>query len=194
MIKNLEKKLKFIELVDEMKMIKRTILKRDNSLENDAEHSYHLAVMVMTFIDDFKELDYEKCLKFALIHDIVEIYAWDTPAFNNKDLEKTKHQREKESFDRLNFEFWKELPEIINLIKDYEEQNSKESRFVYSLDKIQPIIQCVLEWWKKWQEYKLDIEEIKKNKYSKISNEFWLEKVLDVYFERAEKEKICYKK
>jgi|GEM_PF-5437389 len=75
MLTNLEKKLKFIEIVDEMKYIKRIIYLKDNFLENDAEHSYHLALMVMTFIDDFSELDYEKCLKLALIHDIVEIYA-----------------------------------------------------------------------------------------------------------------------
>jgi putative hydrolases of HD superfamily len=104
MIKNIEKKLKFIELVDEMKNIKRAIFLRDGTQENDAEYSYHLAMMVMTFIDDFPELDYEKCLKIALIHDLIEIYAGDTVALD-KEAEKTKKQREKNAFLRLKDEF-----------------------------------------------------------------------------------------
>lgn len=193
MITNLEKKLKFIELVDEMKNIERTILLRNNSLENDAEHSFHLAIMVMTFIDDFPELNYEKCLKLALVHDLVEIYAWDTWVFNEI-LEKTKEKREQDALERLKKEFLKELPEIINFIEDYEKKLSTESKFVYSLDKIHPLIQVTLEWWKAWQEYKIDFDELKKNKYSKIYPEFWFDKILDFYFEKVEKWNMAYRK
>ena len=65
MIKNLEKKLKFLELVDEMKLIKRAVFLKDWSQESDAEHSYHLALMVMIFIEDFPELNYEKAIKLV---------------------------------------------------------------------------------------------------------------------------------
>jgi len=75
MLKNLEKKLKFIELIAEMQVIKRIVYKKDGSFESDADHSWHLAMMVMTFIEDFSYLDYEKCLKYALVHDLVEVFA-----------------------------------------------------------------------------------------------------------------------
>ena len=144
MLNNLEKKLKFIELVDEMKNIKRAIYLRDNSFETNAEHSYHLAMMVMTFIDDFPELCYEKCLKLALIHDLVEIYAGDTVVLD-KNMEKTKIQREHNALEKFRKEIYDFLPEIIDLIEEYEKRQSKESKFVYSIDKIQPIIQVYLE-------------------------------------------------
>lgn len=193
MLKNLEKKLKFIELINEMQVIKRIVYKKDNSFESDAEHSWHLAMMVMTFIEDFPELDYEKCLKFALVHDLVEVFAWDTVCFDKK-AENTKHQREKESLEKFSWEFCKELPEIILIMEEYENRDSKEAKFVYSLDKIQPIIQTVLEWWKAWHKFKIDIEELKQRQYSKVYKDFWFEKILDIYFEKAIKEDLVYKK
>jgi hypothetical protein len=51
-----------------------------------------------------------------------------------------------------------------------------------------------MEWWETWHNWKIDFEEIKKRQYSKIYREFWLDKILDIYFEKAEKEKIFYNK
>lgn len=194
MLTNLEKKLKFIELVDKMKEIKRIIYIRNWQRESDAEHSWHLAMMVMTFIEDFPELNYEKCLKIALIHDLVEVYAWDTACFDTK-MEATKHQREMQAFEKLKNEYEKELPEIISLIEWYEKKDSLESKFVYSLDKVQPIIQSYLEWWKARHEFKIDIEDLKQRQYWKISPEFEiLKQILDIYFEKAFRENLIYRK
>lgn len=191
MIKNLQQKLKFIELMDKMKDIERAIILNNKRQENDAEHSYHLAMMVITFAEDFPELDTEKSLKFALIHDIVEIYAWDTIALDKK-MTRTKEEREKKALDRLEKEFWDILPDFIDLLKEYETKESKEAKFVYSLDKIQPIMQVVNEWWKTWHNWKIDFDKIKNRQYSKIYPEFWLDKILDIYFEKAEKENMWY--
>ena len=84
MITNLESKLRFIELIDEMKSINRTITLRCGRKESDADHSYHLAMMVMIFIDDFPGLDALKCLRLALLHDLVEIFAGDTYIFDHE--------------------------------------------------------------------------------------------------------------
>lgn len=192
MITNLEKKLKFVELVDEMKNIKRAIFLKDWNRESDAEHSYHLALMVMIFIEDFPNLNYEKTIKLALIHDLLEIYAWDTIVFD-KEAEKTKKEREENSLIRLKKELKDLLPEFVELLDEYESKNSLESKFVYSLDKVQPVIQNVTEWWKAWHKWKYDFDEIKKRQYSKIYPEFWFDKILDIYFEKAFKEKIFYK-
>jgi len=191
MIKNLEEKLKFIELMDEMKNIQRAIYLKDKKQETNAEHSFHLAMMVLVFAEDFPQLDVEKCIKLALIHDIVEIYAWDTVVLD-KEMTKTKKEREKKALDRLEKEFWKVLPNIIELLKEYEDKSSQEARYVYSLDKIQPIIQVVMEWWRTWHDWKIDFEKIKKRQYSKIYPEFWLDIILDKYFQEAEKEKMFY--
>lgn len=193
MIKNLQNKLKFIELMDNMKDIDRAIILKNWKQENDAEHSYHLAMMVIVFMDDFSDLDIEKCLKFALIHDLVEIYAWDTIALVDLEWLKTKEKREKDALDRLEKEFWSVLWNVIDLIKGYESKESKESRFVYSLDKVQPIIQNVLAKWGGWHKWKYDFDKIKERQYSKIYPEFWLDKILDIYFEKAEKENMFYK-
>ena len=191
MIKNLEEKLKFIELMDEMKNIQRAIYLKDKKQATNAEHSFHLAMMVLVFAEDFPQLDVEKCIKLALIHDIVEIYAWDTVVLD-KEMTKTKKEREKKALDRLEKEFWKVLPNIIELLKEYEDKSSQEARYVYSLDKIQPIIQVVMEWWRTWHDWKIDFEKIKKRQYSKIYPEFWLDIILDKYFQEAEKEKMFY--
>lgn len=191
MIKNPEHKLRFIELVDKMKDIKRIILLRNGWLESDAEHSYHLAMMVFVFAEDFPELDIEKCLKFALVHDLVEIYAWDTEALN-KEQELTKKVREEESLKKLEEEYYQVLPEIIDLIKEYETRESSEAKFVYSLDKVQPIMQVVIEGWNAWHKWKVDFEKIKARQYGKIYPEFWLDKILDKYFWEAKEKNIYY--
>ena len=89
MITNIESKLKFIELVDDMKNIERAIRLRNGREETNAEHSYHLAMMVIIFADDFPKLNILRSVKLALLHDIVEIFAWDTVIFDKK-MEKTK--------------------------------------------------------------------------------------------------------
>jgi len=187
MINNLQQKLKFIELMDKMKDIERAIYLKNWKHETNAEHSYHLAMMILTFIDDFPELDIEKCLKFALIHDLVEIYAWDTVAIVDVKWLKTKAKREHEVLLRLEEEFWEVLWNIIELIKEYESKESREAKFVYSLDKVQPIIQNVLEWWKAWNEYGYEFQKTKEVSYSKLFPEFGLNKILDIYFKKAEK-------
>jgi len=175
-----------------MKNIDRAIFLKNWKQENDAEHSFHLAMMVIVFMDDFPELDIEKCLKFALIHDLVEIYAWDTIAVVDLEWLKTKEKREKDALDRLEKEFWWVLWSLIDLIKDYESKSSKEARFIYSLDKVHPIIQNVLAEWRGWREWNYDFNKTKENQYSKVNSEFWLDKILDRYFKKAEKEKMFY--
>jgi len=194
MIKNLQNKLKFIELIDEMKNIKRAIFLRNWRQETNAEHSYHLAMMVIVFAEDFPELNIEKCLKIALVHDLVEVFAWDTVIFDKK-MEKTKKEREAKAVLQLEEVLWKDsFKEIKNLILEYEARQSLEAEFVHQLDKVQPLIQVVMEWWKAWHKWKIDKKMLIDNKYKKIDDKFWLIKLLDWYFEKAEKENMFYNK
>ena len=191
MIKNLQNKLKFIELMDEMKNIERAVLLKNWRQETNAEHSFHLAMIVISFSDDFPELNIEKCIKFALVHDIVEIYAWDTIFLvDSSEKLETKKQREKDAFIRLQKEFG---DNIWNLIKEFEEKNTIEARFIYQLDKVQPLMQYVIEWWKGWHKWKFDKEKLIW-KYNEIfeKDEFGLKQIVDNYFEKAEKENMFY--
>lgn len=192
MIRNLENKLKFIELVEKMKEIERAIVLRNWKLESDAEHSFHLAFIVMVFVSDFPELDNLKCIKIALIHDIVEIYAWDTIIFDKK-MEKTKKQREFKALERFEKELRKDyFLDFKNLIQEYINRDTLESEFVHQMDKFQPIMTIVLEWWSTWHRFKFDKYKLLNDKYAKIDDKFWLMKVLQKYFDKAEKEDMFY--
>jgi len=81
----LEKQIEFLMEIDKMKSILRqTILIDKSRQENDAEHSWHLAVMAMTLYEyaDNSKVDILRVLKMALVHDMVEIYAGDTYAYD----------------------------------------------------------------------------------------------------------------
>ena len=90
-----------------MKNIERAIRLRNGREETNAEHSYHLAMMVIIFADDFPELDILRSVKLALLHDLVEIFAWDTVIFDKK-MEKTKDERESNALLELEQILWKE--------------------------------------------------------------------------------------
>lgn len=192
MITNIEKKLKFIELMDNMKNIERAIRLKNWRNETDAEHSFHMAMMVIIFSEDFPNLDSFKCLKMALFHDLVEIFAWDTVIFDKK-MEKTKKERETKAINQLEKVLWeKDFKNIRILIEEYENRNSLEAEFVHQIDKIQPIIQIVMEWWSSWHEYKIDKNKLINKKYKQLNDKFWLIKLLDKYFEKAEKNNMFY--
>ncbi len=192
MITNLENKLKFIELLDEMKRVERVITLKSWRKESDAEHSYHLATMVMVFIEDFPELDYLKCLKIALLHDIVEIFAWDTYIFDKEGID-TKKQRELESLEKIEKVLWESsFSEYKKIIKEYEKKQTKESIFVNQLDKLHPIIQVYMMWWKDHFTYKAKKEAVFENKYKIIDDTFGFRKVLDVYFDKLVKWNMFY--
>lgn len=108
--------------------------------ESDAEHSWHLAMVVMLLEDDFPGLDFYKVLKLALVHDLPEIYAGDTNPYrdNVEDKAEKEWQSAKQLYallpDKLNHKMWQ-------LFEEYEHQTSEEARLVKRLDKLMPLIQ-----------------------------------------------------
>ncbi len=192
MITNLKNKLKFIELVDKMNEIKRAIILQNGEQESDSEHSYHLAIMITIFISDFPEINELKAIKIALFHDLVEIFAWDTVIFDEK-MTKTKKQREAKAVIELEKVLWKkDFKEIKKLILEYENKSSLEAEFVYELDKLQPMIKIVMEWWKTWKNYKINKDKLMKDKYKKITDKFWFREILKRYEKLADKKGVFY--
>ncbi len=192
MITNLEKKLQFIELVDEMKSITRTITLRAWRKESDADHSYHLAMMVLTFVEDFTDLDVLKCLKMSLLHDLVEIFAGDTYIFDAKAIE-TKKEREKLSLKKLEEILWKSsFQDFREIFEEYEIHETREAQFVYQLDKLHPIIQIYITDGRDFFEYMAEKDLVLANKYSKIDDTFGFRAILDQYFDKLEKGNMFY--
>ena len=99
----LQKQIDFIVEIDKMKKILRqNVVIGTNRNENDAEHSWHLAVMAMLLLEyaESKNLDNLKVIKMILIHDLVEIDAGDTFCYDEKGYE-DKEERERKAAQRI---------------------------------------------------------------------------------------------
>lgn len=103
--------------------------------ETDAEHSWSLALlasMLAPHIDP--KLDVGKVCQFAVVHDLTELYAGDTNVFGPETEHRTKEERERAALERINKEF-AHFPWLINLLNDYEKQDTPEALYVRSIDK-----------------------------------------------------------
>ena len=100
--KNLSRALEFTLEMDKMKSIfRRSSIFDGSRRENDAEHAYHIAVMALAFEKYAPEgVDLLRVLKMLLVHDIVEIDAGDTFAYD-KEANLTKKEREEKAAARL---------------------------------------------------------------------------------------------
>lgn len=133
----------FVRFINDFRLVRRNFLVRGREDdENDAEHSYQMAVCAW-FVNEHYKLGFDtnKLLRYGLIHDIVEVYAGDTPAFgggSNARTPEEKHRLEMEAFARIKTEWEDNFPEMVALIEAYEAKNDRESLFIYALDKIIP--------------------------------------------------------
>jgi putative hydrolase of HD superfamily len=138
---------KVVALTNQFRQVKRTInAVGEGRLENDSEHSYQLAMLAWYIVESgCLPLDKELVIKYCLVHDLVEAYAGDvdphTSSENDKDA---KAHRERQALSRIEEEF-QECPSIATLIHQYERKVDSESRFIYALDKIQPVLNVYLD-------------------------------------------------
>lgn len=117
--------------------IHRTMLYPDGHLENDAEHSFHLALVAVEIAANYyPELDTGLISQFSIVHDLPEIHAGDVPTFTaSAQTLKQKEIDEKVALEKLLAEL---PPHTAMLLKRYEEQVELEARFVRLIDKILP--------------------------------------------------------
>jgi putative hydrolase of HD superfamily len=110
-----------------------------NRRENDAEHSFSLGIAALCLAPLMNDnLDIAKVSAYALVHDLAEIYAGDTPVYAANERQATKEAREKRARSQIAENFGLRHPSLIRFIEDYAAMTDKESRFVYALDKIVP--------------------------------------------------------
>jgi putative hydrolase of HD superfamily len=147
----------FTELLHAFQLVERVAhVPQKNRWGNDVEHSYLLAMLAWYLADSLDlHLDRDRILRYALTHDLVEIYAGDTYIFTTDKKEKeTKHQREEESRVRIKKEF-PEFKDLHSAIEEYESRNDKESAFVYAVDKLIPVITNYIQDGRTWK--KMDV-------------------------------------
>ena len=138
----LKNQIAFVIEIDEMKRILRMNLHADGSKrENDAEHSWHLAVMAM-LLEEYcaEKVDIGRVIKIALVHDLVEVYAGDTFAYDSKGYE-DKDEREKMAADKLFGMLDGEQAAFFRALWDeFEEKTTPESRYANAVDRLQPLL------------------------------------------------------
>lgn len=140
---------------------------RDTS-ENDVEHSYHLAMASWYLADSFPELDKDKIIRYALVHDLVEVHAGDTFAYGTIDELASKESREAAALTQLQKD-WKDFSDLGNTIEVYEKKEDQEALFVYALDKIMPIIVILAAEGKTWKDRGITLEQLRISKTPKVA-------------------------
>lgn len=150
-----EKQVSFILELDKIKQITRQTYLCDGSRkENDAEHSWHLALMAFVLSDYANEpVDVSKTMKMVLLHDVIEIDAGDTYAYDTEG-NKTKRERELKAADRI----FGLLPKVQQkeyraLWDEFEAMETAEAKFANLLDKVQPLLLNDAAGGKSWEEH-----------------------------------------
>lgn len=158
----IDKLLSFLKEIEKYKTVEREMFTSNlDRPESDAEHSWHVAMFLLLFRKELpKDLDFIKMLKFALMHDLIEIYAGDTFAFD-KSGRNSKKEREINAAKKLFSQLPEDLQkEFIDLFDEYEEAKSKEVQIVRSFDKIQPILQNICSKGKSWKKHNVKYKDI----------------------------------
>ena len=163
---NLQQQVAFIKEIDKLKYIqRRTKLFNSNRHENDAEHSWHLAMMAIVLAGHANEqVDILKVLKMLLIHDIVEIDAGDTFMYDTaKDHNNTAEELEaaKRIFGMLPSA---QAEEFIAIWQEFEAHETAEAKFARSMDRFEPLLQNASNEGGTWAEFDVPYEKVYQKK------------------------------
>ena len=162
MDERLQKQLDFILEIDKEKNIfRQTHLSGHGRNENDAEHAWHMAIMAYLLQEYSNEkIDVARVMLMCLIHDIVEIDAGDTYAYDAEGL-KTQKARENAAKERI----FSLLPdeqkqELMQLFDEFEEFATPESKFAHAMDNLQPLLLNNSNGGGDWKEHDVSAEQV----------------------------------
>lgn len=170
MEERLKQQFEFIREIDKEKFIGRqTYLSDGKRKENDAEHAWHMALMTILLSEYAnEEIDVLKTVTMLLLHDIVEIDAGDTYAYD-EEAGKTQREREKKAADRI----FGLLPEdqgtrFRKIWEEFEARETKEAKFARTMDNIQPMMLNAATDGKAWTEHAVRLSQVlKRNERTK---------------------------
>ena len=162
MYERLKRQLDFaLEIDKEKNIFRQTHLSGHGRNENDAEHAWHMAIMAYLLKEYSNEpVDIGKVMLMCLIHDIVEIDAGDTYAYDAENL-KTQKAREDAAKERI-FSILPEeqKDELIKLFDEFEEFKTAESKFAHAMDNLQPLILNNSNGGGDWREHGVTAEQV----------------------------------
>ena len=155
MDERLKQQLDFIlELDKEKNVLRQTHLSGHGRRENDAEHAWHMAIMAYLLREYSNEpIDIARVMLMCLIHDVVEIDAGDTYAYDPEGL-KTQQAREAAAKERIFSLLPEEQKDELSLLFDeFEAGQTAESRFAHAMDNLQPLLLNNSNNGKDWREH-----------------------------------------
>ena len=182
----IEKQFDFIKEIDKEKfIIRQTYLSDARKKENDAEHAWHMAIMTVMLSEYANsEIDVLKTMTMLLIHDIVEIDAGDTYAYD-EEAKKTQAEREMKAAKRI-FGLLpeKQGKEFRALWEEFEAQETAESKFARTMDNIQPIMLNAATDGKAWVEHGVHLAQImKRNEHTAEYSETLMEYAREMFIQ-----------
>lgn len=162
-MERIQKQMSFLFEIDKVKEVfRQSLVVNGKREENDAEHSWHMALVALTIKEYFRgEVNLEKTLKMILIHDLVEIYAGDTPAFG--DVRSSKAEDELQAAIKL----FSLLPDdqkedFLRLWIEFEECETNEAKFANVCDRYQGFMQNLTSDGHTWKKFNAPMEKILK--------------------------------
>lgn len=161
-LERFSRQLAFIREIDKVKNIfRQTYLLDGRRRENDAEHSWHIAVMAVILAEYAPEgTDLSRVIKMVLIHDLVEIDAGDTYLFDEK-ANQDKAEREEAAARRI----FGLLPddagaEVMALWREFEDRSTSEARFAALMDRFQPFLHNMATRGISWMEHGVALSQV----------------------------------
>ncbi|GGA73551.1 hydrolase [Flavobacterium palustre] len=167
----------FIKEIDKVKYIQRkTKLFNSDRNENDAEHSWHLALMAIVLAQHSDEpIDVLKVLKMVLIHDIVEIDAGDTFIYDSQ-KNHSNTDEERLAANRIFGLLPKEqAEELIAVWEEFEAGETNEAKFAKAMDRLEPLLQNTSNNGGTWKEFGVGYKKVyeKKSVIKEGSKSLW---------------------
>lgn len=160
----IDRQFEFLLEADKEKFIQRKTLKSDGkTFENDAEHAWHMAIMCLLLGEySNEEIDLLKTISMILIHDVVEIDAGDTYAYDDN-AKLSQRERELKAADRIfNILPDDQAKKFRALWDEFEAEETPESKFAHTMDNIQPAMLNNSTGGKVWAENKIRLSQILK--------------------------------
>jgi putative hydrolase of HD superfamily len=160
--------IRFSQLMLQFQDVIRAFYLPRGAKENDVEHSYHLAMMAW-YVNSAGDLGLstDLLIRYALLHDLVEAYVGDVHAFDEAGR-RGKEERERSAIVRFQAEF-PDASDMVPVMRNYMERSDPESRFVFSLDKLMPMIMIYLDNGRSWLQDGISFNQIHEVQASKIA-------------------------
>ncbi len=175
--KRLKNQLEFLVEIDKMKsVLRRTLIIDGSRRENDAEHSWHLAMLAMV-LEEYseREINISRVVRMCLVHDLVEVYAGDTFAYDEKGYE-DKLARENAAADKL----FSMLPpeqgsEFRALWEEFDEAETADAMYAAAMDRLQPIMNNFMTNGHTWREGNVTSDKVldRMQKIKQATPELW---------------------